>query len=228
LDGFLAYASEEIPAIWIIQCINTFIIRIRKYLPHSPSLRTHPLSSQSRELEEIRNSSSPDRQSLKDIRLSELREEISVREIVNGSWGNPIVRNLVVDNKISGRGIIDFSEYPSGYWVISDISYIDIREGNPLILRNVKINHSLFVDKSVLASQFDRIACEVNGKLFKIRTADYIEFWPTKKGWTYIRPSGVPWVPTLEPATYGAVFGAVGFGLTAWRKRRRLKGGQWF
>jgi len=194
--------------------------------PPSPSPLLLFLSKS--ELEEIRNASSPDEQSLKDIRLSEQREKISIREIVNSNWGNPIGRSLVVDNRVSKKGIIDFSEYPSGAWIVSDISYIDIREGNILILRNIKINHSLFVDKNILASQFDRIACEVNGKLVGIRAVDYVEFWPTKKGWTYIRPSGVPWAPTPEPATYGAVFGAVGFGLALWRKRRWLNVGQWF
>jgi len=155
------------------------------------------------------------------IRLDEYRERISVREIINKEWGQPVGNYLVVDNKVSHRGIIDFSEYPGGGWTVADISYLDIKEGNVLILRNMKLNHSIFLPRSYAESLFDRIAYELNGKMYKVRMIDYIEYWPTKKGWTYLRPTGTPWVPTPESETYGAIFGALGLGLVGWRRKVR-------
>jgi len=50
-------------------------------------------------------------------------------------------------------------------------------------------------------------------------------YWAGKNWWCewthydHIVATNIEWVPLPEPSTYGAIFGAVGLGLVAWRRR---------
>jgi len=115
---------------------------------------------------------------------------------------------------IEGRGTIDWRGGEVGQANILWIDELTFSPGGILFIRNWYEYEDLFLVKKVHNGQaFD------GAKLNQIVFEGYQDYYPTLKDYDkdywQITPWGAP-----EPSTYGAILGAVGIGLWAWRKRR--------
>jgi len=127
------------------------------------------------------------------------------------------VSETISELRVEGNGVIDFQTrggYGNRFLRLDDLI---VGINSHLKIRNWSDgrDHLLVSKDSInLEDTLKRIEFEgYDSRRISLKSFDK-DYWEI---------SGLP-----EPATYGAIFGAVGFGLTAWRKRRRLKGGQWF
>jgi len=150
--------------------------------------------------------------------------EIRRRE---GVWGQPHhnrADSIVVDNRVSKVGIIDFGNL--GTRMRADLVGLDIAKDNLLIIKNWNMYSTLYLySRSInLGDQTKRIAFEIDGKLFKATWVYKVhKLWDGYSKWDYLWPTSEPWVPAPEPSTYGAVLGALGLGVVLWRRKRPLE-----
>jgi len=164
----------------------------------------------------------PDRDP-KTVRLDERRSVMHASEIKrpkgaagqpNNKWGDTIV----VDNRISKIGVIDFGNPGTSIAqrIRADLIGLDIAKDNLLIIKNWNMYSvlSLYSRSIDLADQTKRIAFEIDGKLVRATWVYKVhKIWGGYSKWDYLWPTSEPWVPAPEPAAYGAIFAVAGLGV---------------
>jgi len=102
---------------------------------------------------------------------------------------------------------------------------LELGEGDYLVIKNLGNNiiaggYPGSMSNGNLPEQARKIAIEVDGKLMSID-----HYWPGKHWWCEWTPyriitaTNAEWVPIPEPATYGALFAAMGVGVMTLRRR---------
>jgi len=127
------------------------------------------------------------------------------------------VSETISELRVEGNGVIDFQNrggYGKRFLRLDDLI---VGINSHLKIRNWSDGRDYFLvskDSAHLEESIKRIEFEgYDRSRIRLKSFDK-DYWGI---------SGLP-----EPTTYGTVFGAVGFGLASWRKRRWLKGTQWF